>query len=99
MDPATLAIMMPFVSRMVEQFCDLAIFMVAIGIPCWAAVKIYRMRAGQKLRGEDAALLQRAMAKLAQVEERMTALEKILDAEVPAWRGTYEMAAYGRQAG
>jgi phage shock protein B len=99
MDPATLAIMLPFVSRMVEEVCDLAFFVLLIGLPCWAAVKIYRMRAGQTLRGEDAALLQGAMARLAQVEDRMTALETILDAEAPAWRGAYEPVAYGRQAG
>jgi phage shock protein B len=92
MDPATLSIVMPYVSDIVNQLSSLVFCVVVIALPSWAAVKIYRMRAGQKLRGEDAALLQTAMARLQHVEQRMSALERILDAEIPSWRGTHEPA-------
>jgi len=77
------------------------VFLVIFGIPAWMIVKLAKIRAGERLHQNDAAALQDMAARLQQMDRRMAMLEKILDAEVPDWRGNVDQAGgfYARQAG
>ncbi len=100
MNSANLAILMPYVSRMVGDATELAMVLLFIGIPAWLIVQVFRVWAGQRLHKADEAALRAMAARMLNVEQRMVALERILDVEAPSWRGTYESGGlYGRQAG
>jgi phage shock protein B len=100
MDNATLAILMPYVSDMAGDVSELAMVLLFVGIPAWLIVQLYRIRAGQRLHKADEAALRAMAGRMAQVEQRMASLERVLDSEAPRWRASFEDGGqYGRQAG
>jgi phage shock protein B len=80
-----------------------AVLIVLISVlgPIWIVFH-YRAK-GQKagmLSASDAAVVENLNQTAARLEQRVAALERILDAEVPAWRGSYDSGEFlGRQAG
>ncbi len=67
-----------------------------LGVVCLRYLKLKSSTAGQMSAQEAQALEQ--MSQIAQrLEQRVTTLEQILDAEVPSWRGN--PANFARQAG
>lgn len=77
------------------------LFLIILGIPAWVIVKVAKIRAGERLHSHDSAAMQEMGARLQLMDGRMAMLEKILDAEVPNWRGNVDQAGgiYARQAG
>jgi phage shock protein B len=80
-----------------------AVLIVLISVlgPIWIVFH-YRAK-GQKagmLSASDAAVVENLNQTAARLEQRVAALERILDVEVPAWRGSYDSGEFlGRQAG
>jgi phage shock protein B len=80
-----------------------AVLIVLISVlgPIWIVFH-YRAK-GQKagmLSASDAAVVETLNQTAARLEQRVAALERILDVEVPAWRGSYDSGeVFGRQAG
>jgi len=80
-----------------------AVLIVLISVlgPIWIVFH-YRAK-GQKasmLSASDAAVVEGLNQTAARLEQRVTALERILDAEVPAWRGSYDGGeVFGRRVG
>ncbi len=97
MDAASFAIMMDSFDQLLQVFCALGIF----GLLIFFILSIVKIRTGQRLNKQDAAAMQEMVMRLQQMDSRMATLEKILDAEVPEWRGNLDNAGgvYARQAG
>jgi phage shock protein B len=97
MDPASFAIMMDTISRLAGGICAIALFGLLVLLVVW----VVKIRTGPRLNKQDAAAMQEMVARLQQMDQRMAMLEKILDAEVPSWRGNVDHAGgdYARQAG
>jgi phage shock protein B len=81
-----------------------AVLIVLISVlgPIWI---VFHYRAkdkkGLQLSAGEAAVVDQLGQTAQRLEQRVVALERILDAEVPAWRGTYDAGAggFGRQVG
>jgi len=72
--------------------------MVILG-PIWLTFQfLARSRRAGALSAQDAATIEQLTQTAIRMESRMVALERILDAEVPAWRSNYG-DGFGRQAG
>jgi len=97
MDPASFAIMMDTISQVV----GIASAVVLMGLLILGVVWVVKIRTGSHLSKGDVAVLQDVNAKLRVMEHRMASLEKILDAEVPAWRVEFEEIgeSHGRKMG
>jgi phage shock protein B len=70
--------------------------------PIWLVMHYkYKFRAGDRLNSADAALLEQISATAQRMEQRVATLERILDAEIPSWRGSADAAGafYNRRAG
>jgi phage shock protein B len=96
-DPASFAIMMDTFNQCLQVICVLGL----AGLIVFAIIWIVKIRTGWRLNKQDAAAMQDIAARLRQMDSRGAPLEKILDAEVPDWRGNVDQAGgiYGRQAG
>jgi phage shock protein B len=80
-----------------------AVLIVLISVlgPIWIVFH-YRAKAnkGAQLSAGETALVDHLGQTAQRLEQRVAVLERILDAEVPAWRGDYQNGGqYGRQAG
>jgi len=70
-------------------YCFLALAMV-LG-PIWLVLHYaVKWRATRAFNSRDAAAFDQLAQTAARMEARMAVLERILDAEVPSWRGEYE---------
>jgi phage shock protein B len=99
MDPASVAALKALCG-MLSTFVAVPVFAIILGVPAWVAVKIVKIRAGERLHRDDAAAMQAMSGRLQQMEQRMVFLEHILDSEAPGWRGEFGNGGqYGRQAG
>jgi phage shock protein B len=79
-----------------------AVLIVLISVlgPIWIVFHYkHKARAGQQLSASETALVESLGATAQKLEQRVATLERVLDVEVPAWRGNYDAGAYGRQAG
>jgi phage shock protein B len=79
-----------------------AVLIVLISVlgPIWIVFH-YRAKAnrGAQLSAGETALVENLGQTAQRLEQRVATLERILDAEVPAWRGSFEPGAdYGRRA-
>ncbi len=77
-----------------------AVIIVAIVIlgPVWLTFQfVGKGRAARQLNAQDAAAFEQLSQTAARMEQRIATLERILDAEVPAWRSN--PANFYRQAG
>jgi phage shock protein B len=92
---AALTVLCHFLSTLVA----VPVFLIIIGGPAWMIVKLAKIRAGERLNTQDAAVISDMTARLHRMDERMATLESILDAQVPAWRESPMADTYGRQAG
>jgi phage shock protein B len=100
MDPASTAAL-TVLCHTLAPLVAIPVFLIIFGIPAWMMVKLARIRAGERLNQADAATLAEMASRLQLMDRRMATLEKILDAEVPDWRGNIDNAGgiYARQAG
>jgi len=84
-----------------DNLTAILIVMIAVLGPIWIVFH-YRakgLKAGM-LSASEAAVVEGLNQTAARLEQRVAALEGILDAEVPAWRGRYDGGeVFGRQAG
>jgi phage shock protein B len=89
--------MMDSFNQCLQVFCALA----TIGFMVFLILSILKIVTGPRLHKQDAAAMHDMAARLQQMDRRMAVLEKILDAEVPDWRGNVDQAGgfYARQAG
>jgi len=96
-DPANFAIMMDTFDQCLQVVCALGL----MGLIVFSIVWIVKIRTGPRLRKQDEAAMREMAARLQRMDSRMAMLEKILDAEVPAWRGNVDNVGgiYARQAG
>jgi phage shock protein B len=76
------------------------IVLISVLGPIWIVFH-YRAKArtGLTLSANEAAMVENLGQTAKRLEQRVATLERILDTEVPAWRGQYEAGDYGRQAG
>jgi phage shock protein B len=78
-----------------------AVLIVLISVlgPIWIVFH-YKAKAGKglMLSANEAAMVNNLGQTAQRLEQRVATLERILDTEVPAWRGQYEAGDYGRQA-
>jgi len=97
MDPNSFAIMMDTVDQVLQVFCAVAL----MGLIVLGAVWVVKIRTGARLNKHDEAMLLNVNGQMQKMETRMAALERILDAEVPAWRAGFEETgeSYGRKMG
>jgi len=84
-----------------DNLTAILIVMIAVLGPIWIVFH-YRakgLKAGM-LSASDAAVVENLNQTAMRLEQRVAALERILDVEVPAWRGNYDGGeVLGRQAG
>jgi phage shock protein B len=77
----------------------LIVFISVVG-PIWLVMHYkYKNRAIGNLSAVDNAQLAQISEIAQRMEQRVVALERILDAEVPAWRGNGADDAFARRAG
>jgi phage shock protein B len=70
--------------------------------PIWLVMHYkYKFRNSGQLSAKDAALVEQIAATAQRMEQRVATLERILDAEIPAWRASPlpPDGFYNRQAG
>ena len=86
---------------MSDNVTGVLIVLICVLGPIWLTMHYrYKTRAEGRLSAADASTLDQALRTAQRLEQRVVALERILDAEAPAWRGTIDTASsYRRQAG
>jgi len=67
-----------------------AIIIVIVGVlgPIWLIGQIIKSKAGRNLNAADLALVEKITGIADRMETRMSTVERILDADSPAWRQT-----------
>ncbi len=89
---------------LLHVLCLCIAYVILIGGPiCVIAliIRVFRWLAtplGERLNKRDAATVRELAAHLQQMDQRVWALKRILDNEVPAWRGQYNTDDFRRQA-
>jgi phage shock protein B len=82
---------------MSDNLTSVLLALIVIVGPTWIVFHYAtKARAGRRLSADDAALLDQMSATAQRLEQRVATLERILDTETPAWRGTYEGGQYGQ---
>ena len=96
---------------MSDNVTGVLIVLVCVLGPIWLTMHYrYKMRTAGSMSAADASTLDQALLVAQRLEQRVIALEQILDADVPAWRGpagrgqagsgtAYLAGDYRRQAG
>jgi phage shock protein B len=97
MDPGSFAIMIDGIEQLADVVFGVS-FVVSVML---CIVWVVKIRSGSRLSKADEATLMNVNLQLRIMEQRMASLEKILDAEVPAWRAGFEETgvSYGQKAG
>ena len=80
MDPGSLAAF----SNLTDDITVIIIVMLA----AWVLGQFMKYRSGRKMAPDETAALERMSQTAQRMERRVAALERILDAEAPAWRAT-----------
>ncbi len=83
-----------------DNLTAVLIVLIAVLGPIWIVFH-YKAKAtrGAQLSAGEAAMVENLGQTAMRLEQRVATLERILDAEVPAWRGQYDGAGgFGRQA-
>jgi len=82
---------------MSDNLTAVLIVLIVILGPIWVTFHyVSKGRAGRQLNAADAAALDQMTATAQRLEQRVATLERILDAETPAWRGNFEGGQYGQ---
>ncbi len=84
MDPGSVAAL----SNLTDDITAIVIVMFAVTGLAWVVGQYIKYRSAGKSRPEELAALDRMSQTAQRLERRVAALERVLDAEAPAWRNT-----------
>jgi phage shock protein B len=84
-----------------DNLTALLFFVIVVLGPIWITLHYkYKTRAGNRLNATETAMLEQITATAQRMEQRVATLERILDSEIPNWRGTMAPdAMYNRRVG
>lgn len=71
-----------------DDFTTIIIVTICVLGPIWLVGQIIKSKAGRNLTATDLALVEKITSIADRMETRMTTVERILDADSPAWRQT-----------
>jgi phage shock protein B len=97
MDNGTIAIL----SSNMDDLTDMVVVLVGVLAPVWLVAQIIKARSARRLSTADAALIAQIANIADRMDRRMEAVERILDADAPAWRHNNTMTGdrYGQKVG
>jgi len=71
-----------------DNLSTLLFFMIVVLGPIWITLHYkYKSRAANSLNATETAMLDQIAATAQRMEQRVATLERILDSEIPSWRG------------
>jgi len=71
-----------------DNLSTLLFFMIVVLGPIWITLHYkYKSRVANSLNGTETAMLAQISATAQRMEQRVATLERILDSEIPSWRG------------
>jgi phage shock protein B len=84
-----------------DNLSTLLFFVIVVLGPIWITLHYkYKIRAGNHLNATETAMLAQITATAQRMEQRIATLERILDSEIPNWRGNASPdGMYNRRVG
>ena len=86
--------MLDALNNFTDDICTVMIVLIGVMGPVWLLAQYMKFRAAKQAPPQDAALVAQLTHIADRMDQRMAAVERILDADSPSWRGGNNAEGY-----